>query len=41
MPTPSPRSATIVVPPMDIPNVGRFAILVDPQGVALGVLQPS
>ena len=32
--------ATVVVPPTDIPNVGRFAILVDPRGVALGVLQP-
>lgn len=32
--------ATIVVPPTDIPNVGRFSIFVDKQGVALGVLQP-
>lgn len=32
--------ATIVVPPTDVPNVGRFAIIVDPQGAALGILQP-
>lgn len=33
--------ATVVVPPTDIPNVGRFAILVDPLGGATGILQPS
>ena len=32
--------ATIVVPPTQIPNVGRFAIFVDAQGVATGILQP-
>ena len=32
--------ANQVVPPTDIPNVGRFAIFVDPQGAPLGVLQP-
>ena len=32
--------ATVVVPPTDIPNVGRFAIFADPLGAALGVLQP-
>jgi predicted enzyme related to lactoylglutathione lyase len=32
--------ATIVVPPTDIPSVGRFAILVDAQGAATGILQP-
>jgi hypothetical protein len=32
--------ATIVVPPTQIPNVGRFAILVDTQGAATGILQP-
>jgi predicted enzyme related to lactoylglutathione lyase len=31
--------ATIVVPPTDIPNVGRFSVLVDPQGSALGILK--
>jgi predicted enzyme related to lactoylglutathione lyase len=30
--------ATLAVPPTDIPNIGRFAIVVDPQGVALGIL---
>lgn len=33
--------ATIAVPPTDIPNVGRFAILVDGQGTATGILQPA
>jgi hypothetical protein len=32
--------ATIVVPPTDVPNVGRFAVFVDPQGSALGILTP-
>ena len=32
--------ATIFVPPTDIPNVGRFAVFADPQGAALGILQP-
>ncbi|MEJ7599438.1 MAG: VOC family protein [Kofleriaceae bacterium] len=32
--------ASIVVPPTDIPKVGRFAIFVDPNGAALGILQP-
>jgi predicted enzyme related to lactoylglutathione lyase len=32
--------ATVVVPPTDIPNVGRFAIFVDTQGSATGILQP-
>jgi uncharacterized protein len=31
--------ATIVVPPTDIPGVGRFAVLVDPQGCAVGILK--
>jgi len=33
--------ATVVVPPTDIPNVGRFAIFVDAQGVATGILQAA
>lgn len=32
--------ATIVVPPTQIPNVGRFSIFVDAQGAATGILQP-
>ena len=33
--------AHVIVPPTDIPNVGRFSIFADPQGAVLGVLQPS
>jgi predicted enzyme related to lactoylglutathione lyase len=29
---------SVVVPPSDIPGVGRFAILTDPQGVYFGVI---
>jgi predicted enzyme related to lactoylglutathione lyase len=32
--------ATVIVPPTQIPNVGRFSIFVDQQGVATGILQP-
>lgn len=32
--------ATVVVPPTDIPNTGRFSILIDPQGAGFGILQP-
>ncbi|MFN0207783.1 MAG: VOC family protein [Planctomycetota bacterium] len=31
--------ATTCVPPMDIPNVGRFAVLMDPTGAAFSVFQ--
>lgn len=34
-------AATSVVPPTDIPGTGRFAILIDPQGAAFGILQPE
>ncbi|MFH1313496.1 MAG: VOC family protein [Candidatus Eisenbacteria bacterium] len=30
--------ATILVPPMDIPNVGRFCTFQDPQGAALSII---
>jgi predicted enzyme related to lactoylglutathione lyase len=30
-----------IVPPTDIPNVGRFAILQDPTGAAISVFQPG
>ncbi len=33
--------ATSIVPPSDIPDVGRFAVFCDPQGAALAVLKPS
>ena len=32
--------ARVYVPPADIPNTGRFAILADPQGATFCVLQP-
>jgi predicted enzyme related to lactoylglutathione lyase len=31
----------LAVPPSDIPNVGRFSVLVDPQGASIGILQPA
>lgn len=33
--------ATIATGPMDIPEVGRFAVFLDPEGAAFAVLQPS
>ena len=33
--------ATLVVPPADIPDVGRFAVFLDPQGAALAILKPD
>jgi predicted enzyme related to lactoylglutathione lyase len=33
--------ATLKVPPADIPDVGRFAIMVDPQGATLGILKAA
>lgn len=32
---------TVAFGPMQIPHVGRFAILVDPQGIPLSVMQPD
>ncbi len=32
--------ATVIVPPADIPNTGRFSVLIDPQGAAFALLQP-
>jgi hypothetical protein len=31
----------IVVPPMDVPKVGRFAVLCDPQGANFSVIHPT
>jgi len=31
--------ATIIVPPMDIPEVGRFAVIQDPQGATFGIIK--
>ena len=33
--------ASIVVPPSDIPNIGRFAVFKDPQGAALAIMKPN
>jgi len=33
--------AMVVVPPSDIPDVGRFAVIGDPQGAAIAVLRPN
>jgi predicted enzyme related to lactoylglutathione lyase len=33
--------ATVTVPAQDIPNVGRFAAWMDPQGAAIAILQPQ
>jgi predicted enzyme related to lactoylglutathione lyase len=31
--------ANVVVPPADIPGVGRFSVIIDPLGAGLGILQ--
>jgi len=33
--------ANVVVPPTDIPEVGRFAVIVDNQGASIGILKPN
>ena len=33
--------ANVVVEPMDIPTVGRIAVLVDPQGASIGLFKPN
>jgi uncharacterized protein len=33
--------ATVYAPPMDIPTVGRFAMLADPQGATFAIFKPS
>ncbi len=33
--------ASAQVPPTDIPNIGRFAVIIDPQGAALGIIKPA
>ena len=33
--------AMVIVPPSDIPDVGRFAVIGDPQGAAFAVLKPE
>ena len=34
------RRAKVAVPPMDIPDVGRFACWLDPQQASIAVIQP-
>ncbi len=31
----------VVMPPFDVPTVGRIAVLTDPQGAAIGVFTPA
>jgi predicted enzyme related to lactoylglutathione lyase len=33
--------ASVVVEPMDVPNVGRLAVLRDPQGAGFGIIRPQ
>jgi predicted enzyme related to lactoylglutathione lyase len=33
--------ASVVVEPMDVPSVGRIAVVVDPQGATFGLFKPS
>ena len=35
----SDKGATVVVQPTDIPNTGRFAVLIDPQGAAFALFK--
>ena len=34
-------ASEVVVPPTDIPGVGRFAIVIDPQGAPIAMLKPQ
>jgi predicted enzyme related to lactoylglutathione lyase len=33
--------AKLFVPPMDIPNTGRFAVIQDPQGAVFAIYTPQ
>ena len=33
------QGANIISPPMDIPNVGRFAVIQDPQGAVFAIIK--
>lgn len=35
------NGAQVFVPPMDLPEVGRFAVMADPQGAAIAVYAPT
>jgi hypothetical protein len=30
----------VYMPPVDVPTVGRIAVLADPQGAAFGIIKP-
>ncbi|MGD0614589.1 MAG: VOC family protein [Verrucomicrobiota bacterium] len=32
---------TVVAPPFDVPEVGRIAVVLDPQGAAIGLFKPA
>lgn len=31
----------VMAPPFDIPTIGRIAVLIDPQGAAIGIITPQ
>ena len=31
----------VVIPPFDVPEVGRIAVVVDPQGASIGLFKPA
>lgn len=33
--------AKVIVPKTEIPSVGHFAMFADPQGIAIGIMQPA
>lgn len=35
------RGGRVLVPKTEIPNVGHFAMFTDPEGIAVGIMQPS
>jgi len=35
------HGATVLVPKTAIPNVGHFAMISDPEGIGIGLMQPS
>lgn len=34
-------ATTVLVPPADIPNIGRFSVLLDPLGAAIALMKPA
>ena len=38
--TAASNGANLIVPPMDIPNVGRFSVIADPQGAVFAIYKP-